>query len=805
MSAGPARRGERDANRLAGERSPYLLQHRLNPVDWYPWGPEALDFARREDRPIFLSIGYSSCHWCHVMERESFESETIARLLNEHFVSIKVDREERPDVDDIYMAAVQLLTGSGGWPLSVFLTPDQKPFWGGTYFPPDDRGGRPGFATIVAEIARAYGERRAEIVSSAERLAAAVRQVGEGRRFTGTGALDPAAIDAALEELVASYDGRHGGFGGPPKFPPHGALRLILRALARRDGPGAERREALEAAARGTLEAMALGGIRDHVGGGFHRYATDAVWLVPHFEKMLYDNAQLLALYARAAALWDDADYRGAAEETAAWVLREMTGPEGAFHSALDADSEGEEGKYYLWSLEEVRDALGPDDGALFARIYNLSERGNFVDPVTGEEPGNIPHLRGRVGAIAREAGLDPAEAGVRMARARALLLERRLRRAPPGLDDKVLTSWNGLMLGALARAGRALGREEYVGAAARCARFVLASLRRDGRLLRSYRSGHADLPAYVEDHAFLAAGLLDLHEATGEGAWLVEARTLADEMLARFWDPDEGGFFFVAHDHPALIARTKDVFDEAIPSGNGMAAQVLARLAAATGERLYAERLGALLRLFAGVLVQAPRAAESLLEAYAIALEAGLLEAGAPAASASGEASAPADSAPGALSASAASPAPQEPPAGPLARAQRGPVIATLSAPRRSLARGESLDLSILLEIEPGWHLQSARPTRADLAGTSVELGLGEGLSPGAMRFPEGSVAPLGGERLSVYAGTVAIRVPLTAAADAPPGRVPAVARVRFQACDDRRCLAPEVVELPFFLELRA
>jgi hypothetical protein len=753
-------------------------------VDWYPWGPEAFEKALREDKPVFLSIGYSSCHWCHVMERESFESEAIAGLLNGDFVSIKVDREERPDIDEIYMTAVQLLTGSGGWPLSVFLTPDQRPFWGGTYFPPEDRGGRPGFATIVAELARAYREQRGEVMSSADRLTAAIRQLGEGRRFAATGPLGPAAIDAALDALAEAYDERHGGFGTAPKFPPHGALRLLLRAVARGERMEARRREALEAVARGTLEAMALGGIRDHIGGGFHRYSTDAVWLVPHFEKMLYDNAQLAAIYAEAAVLWNDAEYRRVAEETAAWVLREMTDPEGGFHSALDADSEGEEGKYYLWSLAEVTDALGPEEGGLFARAYHVSERGIFVDPVTGEEPGNIPHLRERVGAVALAERLDPQALERRLSRARAILLERRRERVPPGLDDKVLTSWNGLMLGALARAGGRLERGDFVAAAVRCARFLLDKLRRDGRLLRSYRAGRADLPGYVEDYAFLASGLLDLSEATGDVAWLREAKNLADGMLERFWDADEGGFFFVGADQKGLIARTKDIFDEAIPSGNGMAAQVLARLAAATGEPVFAKRLEEALRLYAGVLEQAPRAAESLLEAYALALDAGVLGAGRAKEGGSG-------------------PPGRPDPAGPLGRAQRGPVVATALAPRRTLARGATLEITVTLEMEPGWHVPSARPTRADLVGTSIELGLADGLSPGEMHFPEGSVAPLGGERLSVYAGTVAIRFGLTAAADAPAGHAPVIVRVRFQACDDRRCLAPEILELSFALEI--
>ena len=781
MSEPVAVPGGRGMNRLAGERSPYLLQHRRNPVDWYPWGEEAFDRARREEKPVFLSIGYSSCHWCHVMERESFESEAIAKLLNDHFVSIKVDREERPDVDDIYMSAVQLLTGSGGWPLSVFLTPDQKPFWGGTYFPPEDRYERPGFATILAQLAAAWREQRAEVTGAAERLSAAVRQVAQGKRFTASGPPDPSAIDAALAELLAAYDERHGGFGPAPKFPPHGGLRLLLHTLRRAEPPPAEARDALTRVARGTLDAMARGGIRDHVGGGFHRYSTDAVWLLPHFEKMLYDNAQLLAVYADAAELWGSAEYRGVAEETAAWVLRDMTGPEGAFHSALDADSEGVEGKYYLWSVEEARGALGEDEGALFARVYSFGEGGNFTDPVTGEEPGNIPHLRAPLEEIAAAEGIESGVLAARLAHARARLLARRSERVPPGLDDKVLTSWNGLMLGALSRAGRLLGRRDYVEAAARAARFLLDTMRRDGKLLRSYREGSADLDGYVEDYAFLASGLLDLSEADGDPRWLKEATALADAMIERFWDGEEGGFYFVAADHESLIARTKDVFDESIPSGNGMAAQLLARLAAATGEERYARRLAEMLRLYAGVLEQAPRAAESLILAYAIALDSGTIAA---------------------EEAAAGSPRAES---GPLARAQRGPLLGIITAPRRSLARGETLPLTLSLELEPGWHIQSVKPSRADLVATSVEVGVADGLTPGEMRFPEGSVAPLGGERLSVYTGRVTIALPMTADADAVPGRRPVVLRVRHQACDDKRCLAPDVLELSFALDITA
>jgi hypothetical protein len=761
-------------------------------VDWHPWGGEAFEKARREEKPIFLSIGYSSCHWCHVMERESFESDAIAERLNRDFVSIKVDREERPDVDDIYMTAVQLLTGSGGWPLSVFLTPDRKPFWGGTYFPPEDRGGRPGFATIVGELARAWREQRKEVLDGAERLTTAIRTAGEGRRFVASGPLTPRVLDAALGDLLQGYDPHHGGFGPAPKFPPHGSLRLLLLALEHGEAREPEIREAIETVTRSTLDAMALGGIRDHVGGGFHRYATDAVWLVPHFEKMLYDNAQLLAVYARAAALWNDDEYGRVAEEIAGWVLGEMTGVEGAFHSALDADSEGEEGKYYLWSVDEVREALGAEEGDRFARVYGFAGRGNFVDPITGEEPGNIPHLRARLATVAAGESMESAALAARMAAARATLLERRRLRVPPALDDKVIASWNGLMAGALAEAGRLLARPEWIEAGARALRFVLGTMRRDGRLLRTYRGGAAALNGYVEDSAFVASGLLDLHDATGDAAWLREAVALADDMLARFWDAEGRGFYFVAADHESLIARTKDIFDQVIPSGNGMAAQVLARLAAATGEARFADRLRELLRLHAGVLEQAPRAAESLLCAYAMALDAGVMG------EVAGTAAVPLPPGP-------AAPSAERRAGGPLARGQRGPVIASVTAPRSTLARGESLDLTLTLDIEPGWHIQSAKPGRADLVATSVDVGLAEGLTPGELRLPEGSVHPIGGERLSAYMGRVTARVTITAAKDAPAGLAPVVLRVRHQPCDERRCLAPDAIELSLALEVTA
>src|SRR5438552_4140059 len=542
---------------------------------------------------------------------------------------------------------------------------------------------------------------------------------------------------------------------------------------------------------------MAMGGIRDQVGGGFHRYATDAIWVVPHFEKMLYDNAQLASVYTEAFGRWQNPEYRRVAEEALGWIAREMTSEEGGFFSALDADSEGGEGAYYLWLQKEITDVLGLEEGDLFSRVYGIEEIANFVDPVTGEEPGNIPYMKRPWPEVARAEGMPEDALRARMDRARARLLEVRMQRPAPGRDDKVVTSWNGLMIGAYARAGRVFDRRDYVEAASRAARFVLRALRRDGRLLRSWRAGESRRPAYLEDHAFLAWGLLDLHEVTGESEWMNEARDLVDAMIDRFWDPEEGGFFFVANDHESLIARTKEVFDQAVPSGNGMAARLLVRLWLLSGEGRYEEYAAKMFRLFAGILEHAPRAAEHLLLAFMAWSESkpgAVAAASSAGASESGRGQA-AGLAPGTTESGGGA-------RGPLARAQRGPVIVSADGTRRIRA-GESFELRLTLEIEPGWHVQSANPSRNDRAATSVELGLAEGLTPGEMKFPEGSLAPLGGEKLPVYTGRVTIRVPIQADPSAPRGKTPLVARVRFQSCDDKRCLAPEQVELSFSVQV--
>ncbi|MBN2492720.1 MAG: thioredoxin domain-containing protein, partial [Planctomycetes bacterium] len=509
----PDRRPE--TNRLVREQSPYLLQHAHNPVDWYPWEPEAFAAAAARDVPIFLSVGYSTCHWCHVMAHESFENLAIARLLNEHFVPVKVDREERPDIDEMYLGATQVLTGHGGWPNSVWLTPDRRPFFAGTYFPPEDRPDRPGFPTVLRRIAAWWATERRHVEAQADEVTDALRRMAGGSHMAGSGRAGRERVAAALAELRRTFDPRHGGFGTRPKFPPHGALALLLHEFELTGD-----RELLGMVTR-TLDGLRLGGIHDHVGGGFARYATDERWFLPHFEKMLYDNAQLARAYVDAWRLTGTEDYRRAAERTFMWVLREMRHGEGAFYSAWDADSEGEEGKFYLWRRAEVREALGTAEGELFCRVYGVSEAGNYCEEATGRRPGtNIVYLEQPLEATAAREGLAPAALQARMDDALEKLRAVRSRRVRPHLDDKVLASWNGLMIGSLAHGGRVLGEPRYVAAAAAAARFVLAHLRAGGRLRRSWRAGEAKLNAYLDDHVFLAHGLLDLHEATGEAVW---------------------------------------------------------------------------------------------------------------------------------------------------------------------------------------------------------------------------------------------------------------------------------------------
>ena len=584
----------RHTNRLINETSPYLRQHAHNPVDWYPWGDEALERARRENKPILLSIGYSACHWCHVMERESFESEETARLMNEHFINIKVDREERPDLDQIYMNAVQLMTGHGGWPLTVFLTPDLVPFYGGTYFPPEDRYGMPSFRRVLLAVAEAYRNDPEGVKQSAWSVLSALRRMAAVQASPDM--LSAELLERAYEALARSFDGRYGGWGRAPKFPAAMNMEFLLR-FHQRTG----RQDAREMVVF-TCRRMAEGGIYDQLGGGFHRYSTDERWLVPHFEKMLYDNALLSLLYLHVYQVTGDALFVRTAVETLDYVRREMLADEGGFYATQDADSEGEEGRFFLWTRDEIFKLLAADEAELFCAHFGVTVDGNF-------EGRNILHIARPLEEVAREFDMSLEEAQQVIAKARARLFAAREQRPKPARDEKILTSWNGLMLQSFAEAAAALGRDDYGAIAERNALFVLDRLRHDGALLHCYKDGRARFNGYLDDYAYFARGLLALYEATGAMRWLEEATALAERMIAEFWDEEAGGFFYTGRSHENLIVRNKDLFDNATPSGNSVAADLLLRLAAVTGEERFSRHAVATLRLMRDAMLSYPSA----------------------------------------------------------------------------------------------------------------------------------------------------------------------------------------------------
>ena len=577
-------------NRLAAETSPYLRQHKDNPVDWYPWGEEAFEKARTEDKPVLLSVGYSACHWCHVMAHESFEDSATAAVMNELFVNVKVDREERPDVDAVYMEAVQAVTGQGGWPMTVFMTPDGRPFFGGTYFPPRATHGRPGFVDLLRAVDEAWRTERDNVLAQADQLAEAIRSrtTIEGAVDGGSSSVAPALLERGYAALRANHDAEWGGFGRAPKFPMPANLELLLRAWAHNEADGTKELVTT------TLDAMASGGIYDHLGGGFARYSVDAFWMVPHFEKMLYDNALLVSTYLHAWQAFGEARYRQVVEETVGYVLRDLGAPEGGIYSAEDADSEGEEGKFYVWRIEDLDPAL--------VEWYGATKSGNF-------EGHNILHrpVRGDL--------LRPPE--VEAARQRQF--ELREKRVRPGLDDKVVTEWNAMFVAGLASAGAAFGRDDWLAAAEQTAEFLLGALRRpsDGRWLRAWqRDGEARVLAYAVDYAWLVEGFTRLAEATGRARWIAEARAAADGLLSLFGDADGAGFFTTGHDAEQLIVRQKDLFDGATPAANSVACVALLRLSALTGEARYAEAASGVLQLLAGPMEHHPGAFSWLLGA---------------------------------------------------------------------------------------------------------------------------------------------------------------------------------------------
>jgi len=586
-------------NALVNETSPYLLQHAHNPVDWYPWCEEALSRARQEDKPILLSIGYSACHWCHVMAHESFEDEATARLMNENFVNIKVDREERPDLDAIYMAAVQLTTGSGGWPMTVFLTPAQAPFYCGTYFPREDRYGMPGFRQILLSVARAYREKRQALQTDAETITTELRKMDN--LAVGQSKLEPAMLDKAASALAANYDSRNGGFGRAPKFPPSMALSFLMRSYRQ------NRKLQYLDMVNQTLTNMAAGGMYDQLGGGFHRYSVDAEWLVPHFEKMLYDNALLSRAYLDGYLLTKSGSYRKVAEQILDYVVREMTSPEGGFYSSQDADSEGREGAFFVWTADEVISILGGDEGELFCRYYGITAEGNF-------EGKNILHIPRPAAVLARLDNIGEPELLEIIQKGKQKLFKARETRIRPGRDEKILAAWNGLMLRSFSEAASTLDREDYREVAIRNAEFLLSHLRRDGRLLRSYKDGQARLNGYLEDYACLIDGLLSLYEATFDLRWVREALVISEFMVAKFWDREGKNFYFTAEDHESLIHRPKEFFDHAVPSGNSVATHALLRLWKLTGDPRWSDYAVSVLESMAEQMTLQPQAFPHLL-----------------------------------------------------------------------------------------------------------------------------------------------------------------------------------------------
>ncbi len=754
------------ANRLAGETSPYLLMHAHNPVDWYPWGPEAFAKARAEGKPIFLSIGYSSCYWCHVMERESFMDPRIAEVVNRSFVAIKVDREERPDVDQVYMSAVQALTGSGGWPMSMFLMPDGRPFFGGTYFAPGD------FLGTLKGVDEAWRDQRAEVEKDAARLSEAVRRSANSPGKGGPSVpLTRTLANSGRAALAEQFDPEFGGFGFDPARPsirrpkfPEPTNLLYLMDQARRDPAATPDARAM---ALKTLGAMARGGIRDHLAGGFHRYSTVRDWSVPHFEKMLYDNAQLAEAYVLAFEATGDARWRGEAEATFGFVARTLTGADGLFFSSLDAESEGEEGKSYAWTRDEVREALGPGpDFDAFARTYGLDGKPNF-------EGGRFVLLE------PKGAGDWPPGLEVQLAQARARLLAARDRRPQPRLDDKVLTSWNALMIAAYAEGARVLKDDRYRLAADRAADALLAAMvGPDGRLLRTARGGRAKLAGYLEDYASLVQGLVRLHAATGDPKRLAQAETLADRMIRDFGDPDGGGFFYTSGDHEALLVRAKDPTDNAVPGANSLAIRGLVGLGRATGKARYLDEAGQALRAFGPSLASRPANSPLMLLALGEYLDA--------------RPEGPPDDAP------AAAPLPGAP----------GAVTAMAEpAAPASVAPGGEFRVDVVLTIKAGHHIYANPAGSDDVIPTTLSLAPGSKATLAGVDYPTGEAKVLaanGPGKVLVLEREARFPARVKLAADAPPGPIDVILKVRTQACNDRACLAPQTLEVPVRVEVK-
>jgi len=821
-AADPAAKAGRKENRLAKTNSPYLLLHAKNPVDWYPWGPEALERAKTENKPIFLSIGYSSCYWCHVMERLVFENETIAAYMNEHFVNIKVDREERPDIDELYMLGLQVYLSAigsgqgGGWPLSMFLTPDGRPFAGGTYFPPDDKEGRAGFGTVLKQIHDVWEKQPDRIKQTADLVTKEVQRLSRPQLSLEAVALDRELINAGVAEILSAYDKEYGGLdykasdSDSAKFPVPTRIELLQALSVEKESD-----PAILKAVDHTLQQLAAGGIYDHLAGGFHRYSTDRYWRVPHFEKMLYDNALLADAYVVAYLRTSRRTYRSVAEGTLDFVLRDLTDPAGGFYSALDAETDGVEGKYYVWSRDEIAKLLGMDETRLFASAYGLDEPQPF-------EVGAVLFLPRPLSETADHLQVPVADLEDRLENSRKKLLEVRQKRTPLLRDDKVLVGWNGLTIRALAHAGKVFRRKDYVEAAQKAAVFITTQMTdKNGRLLHSWRGGQAAIPAYLDDYAGLVAGLLALHDATGEDKWLEAAKKYADQQQQLFWDDAGKGYFLTSLEHDQLLARPKNAYDSVVPSGNSLAVQNLVRLAQVTRDPKYVRSAEETIRSFAAQVKNGPAGYSSLL----LGLRDWLVV--------SGGAASPANAGPGpvaglfngppktfATGAGAAAPAgSDDPPSNPPKPEGTSPPAVDKNAPllpfavageedamkhpllgakaylaTEGLAAGASNRVAVVLTVAEGWHINANPPRPKQMKATEVTGKFTLQSELKGMKYPEGEDFSLEGfdEPLSVYEGTVVVYGTIDVPAEAAGKSENVTLNIRYQACNNETCQRP-------------
>lgn len=813
FSLGVAAHAEESAhtNRLVNETSPYLLLHAHNPVDWYPWGEEALERAKAENKPIFLSIGYSSCHWCHVMERLVFENEEIAKYMNEHFINIKVDREERPDLDDVYMLSLQVyqqLAGSsagGGWPLSMFITPDGTPIAGGTYFPPEDMPGRPGFPKVMQQITQVWQTRREDVIRTADIIAREVKRLSAPQPLATKVELNSALVQKSVEAVRAAYDPKHAGLDfnprepDGPKFPVPSKLLLLQSQIGR-----AEQQAPVSNAkiVDHTLERLTRGGIHDHLGGGFHRYSTDREWLVPHFEKMLYDNAQLLEVYAEAFRRTSQQSHRSVVEDIVTFLSRDMKSPTGGFYSALDAETEGVEGLYYVWSSDELSKILPPSELKLFETVFGIDQPQTF-------EHGKVLHQPRTLAESAQKLGMSIEELRTRLAPIRTRLLQVRQQRPPLLRDEKVITAWNGLTIRALARAGQILRRKDYVAIAEQAAIDILTRMRDpvSGRLLRTAGSDNNKIDAYSVDYAFLVSGLLTLHEATGEDKWLTASKRLTDEQINLFWDRSGDGFYFTMHEHESLIARPKAAYDSVMPSANSVSIENLTRLARLTGEEMYRVHAEKCLKAFAGQMAANPGG----MAYFALALDQYLQVFGEPRSTApenlfTGGISSPKEDKPTVAMNVEEKPTPQP---------DNQPLVVQLKPNPADVAKHDKLStqgflsvdqlpaggqclVAIEVQIRDGWHLNANPPQPDYIIPVELSLKSPEGFEVSDIKYPKGDDFKIEGidEPLSVYEGKVyivaAIKVPANAS-----GTADLTLKLKYQACNDINCVRPMTIDV--------